>query len=349
MLVPLPILEESADKSNLAKYHFGMKKAFATIISLLLLIPLSVPNANAVWNGVSAPEIKREIPVFFNPYGPYCSSAFLYSPRIVFTVAHAVFQENDLNEEPKTRKPTMWFGYPGTIPQPNSKRVISEKIFISPNYKGRDFFRGGKKFTRENDFAVVVLQSPIEIDDKPVELLTPEMHDKFIANREKISLMGYGAQDKSQMAFSADCSSREPKIYESEITQKTINADPFIWTATLNFKVAPNMPNLCDSDSGAGYIKVLPDKYIYLGTAGAGAMNNSNCRTWDESLDKETINGSEPVYQFLDLIQQAEKYVADNPFKAPVKKITIKCMKNKVTKKYSGSNPVCPTGYKKTK
>jgi hypothetical protein len=46
---------------------------------------------------------------------------------------------------------------------------------------------------------------------------------------------------------------------------------------------------------------------------------------------------------------QAEKYVADNPYKAPVKKITIKCSKNKITKKVSGSNPVCPTGYKKTK
>ena len=78
-------------------------------------------------------------------------------------------------------------------------------------------------------------------------------------------------------------------------------------------------------------------------------MNNSNCRSWEESLNKETINGADPVYQFLDLIKEAEKYVAEHPYKSPAKKTTINCVKNKVTKKVSGTNPVCPTGYKKLK
>ena len=324
-----------------------MKKAFTTIISLLSLISLQLPNAHAVWNGNSAPEIKRAIPIFFDPIGPYCSSAFLYAPRIVFTVAHSVYKGNDLNEEPITQRVAMWFGNPGKVPANSGIRVFSEKVFISPNYKSRDFFRGGKNITRQNDFAVIVLQKPIEINDKPVELLTPEMHDKYIASGEKISMVGYGAQDKSQMSDSANCTEREPKIYDSEITQKNINASPFTWTSTLNFKVAPNMPNQCDGDSGAGYIKILPDRYIYLGAAGAGGINNSNCRTWDEALNKETINAADPVYQFLDLIKEAEKYVAEHPYKASVKKTTINCLKNKITKKVSGTNPVCPTGYKK--
>ena len=326
-----------------------MKKALTTVITLLLLCPIILPNANAVWNGNSAPEIKREIPIFFDPYAPYCASAFLYAPRIVFTVAHSIFRENDLNEEPRTRRAAMWFGYPGTVQSIGNNRVFSEKIFISPNYKGRDFFRGGKNITRQNDFAVVVLQSPIEIDDKPVELLTPELHEKYIASSEKISLMGYGAQDKGQMLNSGNCSKREPKIFASEITQKTIDANPFNWTSTLNFRVGPSMPNLCDSDSGAGYIKLLPDKYIYLGAAGTGALNNPNCGSWEDALNKETINGADPVYQFLDLIREAEKYVADHPYNVPVKKITITCTKNKISKKIAGTNPTCPTGFKKIK
>jgi hypothetical protein len=328
---------------------FGMKKVLTTGMTLLLLISLQLPSAHAVWNGNSAPEIKRAIPIFFDPLGPYCASAFLYAPRIVFTAAHSIFKGNDLKEEPIDQRVAMWFGNPGKVPEKNGTRVFSEKVFISPNYKSRDFFRGGKNITRQNDFAVIVLQKPIEINDKPVELLTPEMHDKFIASGEKISMMGYGAQDKSQMSDSVNCTGREPKIYDSEITQKSIDAPPFTWTSTLNFKVAPNMPNQCDGDSGSGYIKILPDRYIYLGAAGAGGINNSNCRSWDDALNRETINAADPVYQFLDLIKEAERYVADNPYKAPAKKITITCTKNKASKKFSGANPTCPTGYKKIK
>ena len=326
-----------------------MKKSSFKILAVLICTTLSFPNANAVWNGNSAPEIKREIPLFFDPYGPYCTSAFLYAPRIVFSVAHGVFRENDLIGDPTTLRAAVWAGYPGTVTAANSKRIPSEKIFVSSSFKGRDFYRGGKYFTRQNDFAVIVLQSPMEVTDKPVELLTPELHERFISNAEKISLVGYGAQTPKDMASSGNCLNREPKIFESEITHKIIAADPFIWTSTLNFKVPANMPNLCDSDSGAGYIKVLADKYIYLGAAGSGSMNNSNCRSWEESLNKETINGADPVYQFLDLIKEAEKYVAEHPYKSPAKKTTINCVKNKVTKKVSGTNPVCPTGYKKLK
>jgi len=49
-----------------------------------------------------------------------------------------------------------------------------------------------------------------------------------------------------------------------------------------------------------------------------------------------------PAYKYLDLIQEAENYVKSHP----VKKTTIICKKSLLTKKVSGTNPKCPTGYK---
>jgi len=64
--------------------------------------------------------------------------------------------------------------------------------------------------------------------------------------------------------------------------------------------------------------------------------------------------GSVAAYDYLDLIAQAEKYVADNPYIEPKSKtagfnnkITITCVKGRTTKKVSGTTPKCPVGFKK--
>ena len=54
MLEPLPILEESADKSNLAKYHFVMKKCLVFLSTIALIGSFSaVPALAAVKNGAN--------------------------------------------------------------------------------------------------------------------------------------------------------------------------------------------------------------------------------------------------------------------------------------------------------
>jgi hypothetical protein len=96
------------------------------------------------------------------------------------------------------------------------------------------------------------------------------------------------------------------------------------------------------------------DKYIYLGAAGAGGWDQHNCASWESNLSKEAINGAYPVYLYKDLVAEAEKFVADNPYVEPTvtnssssKKSTITCIKGKTSKKVTGVNPRCPVGYKK--
>ena len=330
-----------------------MNKRLITFLSVFpLFLSLALTPVNAVWKGTPNSEDKRTVPILFDSSRVYCASGFLYSPRIVFSVAHNFFKENDLEKEHVTKRDAIWVGYPNDTLTPGVRRVSVEKFFIPEGYKSRTAWTGGNRITRINDFAVLVLKSPLPTDNKPVELLTPELHDQYIQSNEQINLTGYGTQLREQAG--QECVNRRPSSFQSTMTSKTISAGSQSWTATLNTSVAPGMPNMCDGDSGAGYTKLLSDKYIYLGAAGAGGKNQHNCETYQPALNSEAINGADPVYLFTDLIAQAEKYVADNPYVEPKtastgfnNKTTVICVKGKSTKKVTGLTPKCPKGFKK--
>lgn len=321
-------------------------------VSLLFSIILQTNIANAVWKGTVNYEDQRAVPILFHNDRVYCASGFLYSPRIVFTVAHSFFVENDLEKEQITKRNKIWVGYPNDTLNPGVRRVEVEKYFIPDGYKSRTAWTGGNRLNRVNDFAVMVLKSPLPVDSKPVELLTPDLHNQFIQNNEQINLTGYGAQLPEQAG--RECENRRPNSYQSTLIGKIISAGRMEFSTTLNTKVAAGMPNLCDGDSGAGFTKILPDKYIYLGASGAGSINQHNCSTYLPALNQEAINGADPVYLFKDLIAEAEKYVVDNPYVEPKtnnagfnNKTTITCAKGKSTKKINKINPSCPVGFKK--
>jgi hypothetical protein len=321
---------------------------FASLLSLT-----SIP-ANAVWKGTPNLENKRVVSVHFGQYTLFCSSGFLYSPRIVFTAAHVLHPADDRIAEHLRPAPTnwIWVGDPGKTVKTGTKRVQAQKLFIAPGYKSRDFWLGGNTITRENDFAVVVLDSPLPVDDKKVELLTPELHQQYIDSGEQIEMSGYGRQTPEDMKKNSPC--KDYSSFQSKVVGKDFSTGGPRWTATLNTRVGVGMPNLCDSDSGAGYTKILPDKYIYLGAVGGGSWNQHNCGSFEPNLNLETTNGGDPVYLYKDLIAEAEKYVADNPYVEPKtnnagfnNKTTIACVKGKTTKKVIGLTPKCPKGFKK--
>ena len=77
---------------------------------------------------------------------------------------------------------------------------------------------------------------------------------------------------------------------------------------------------------------------------GAGSYLNHNCENYLPYLGQTTTNGADPVYLYLDLIKQAEDFVAQQVVAG---KSTIQCIKGKVVKKVTAIKPVCPKGYKK--
>ncbi len=139
-----------------------MKKSkIISILLSLILILLSNTHAHSVWNGESALGHKRGVPIFPDPSISCGASGFLYSPRIVFTVAHTLFLGDDrtMVHSEKILVNKLWVGSPGEKIFPNSKRVESVKFFWPQNYASRDAWLGGKRITRNNDFAVIVLRN----------------------------------------------------------------------------------------------------------------------------------------------------------------------------------------------
>jgi hypothetical protein len=320
-------------------------------VSLIFFLSVfTVLPSKAVWKGTTAEGDKRAVPVFSFPKGACSGSGWLYSPRIVFTVGHGLFKGNDLevpNSDSKRWK-KLWVGPPGEKISMNSRRIESVKLLLAPNYKGRDAFVGGNTITRTNDFAIIILKEPLPIDDKKVELLTPELHERYIENQESITSIGYGAQKAQDIDQSKGCDfKRVPMQYNSTVSAKNVDVGNQIWTAPLNFKSAPDGPSGCNGDSGSGYIKILDEKYIYLGAAGAGSKNHPNCGSNLESINSESIMGAWPIYLYLDLIKEAEAFVAANPYKPSKKKSEISCTKGKKVFVIQDGTRFCPPGYMK--
>lgn len=122
---------------------------------------------------------------------------------------------------------------------------------------------------------------------------------------------------------------------------------------TIHVLQLPGGPSTCGGDSGSPIYVKENETFIYLGalTNGIGGAPNCTGKPW---IGTNMYVGSVDPFDYLDLVSQAEKYVADNPYVEPKstsssskRKATITCIKGKSSKKVTGVNPKCPVGYMK--
>jgi hypothetical protein len=112
---------------------------------------------------------------------------------------------------------------------------------------------------------------------------------------------------------------------------------------------------MCGGDSGGSLTTTFNGNIMYL--ANIGTADKIYACGQSPSFDgKGGINYSQPIYRYLDLIKEAEIFVATQialekaEAKAAVaakKKTTITCVKGNLTKKVTAVKPVCPKDYKK--
>jgi hypothetical protein len=126
---------------------------------------------------------------------------------------------------------------------------------------------------------------------------------------------------------------------------------------------------MCGGDSGGSLTTTSNGNIMYL--ANIGTADRIYACGQSPSFDgKGGINYSQPIYRYLDLIKEAETFVAtqialekaeakaaaelkakqEAEAKAAVavkKKTTITCVKGEQIKKITAVKPVCPKGYKK--
>jgi len=333
--------------------------AFLSILSLSLSV-LLIP-ANAIENGESAFNHPRIVSMYFaqssNPLDifPNCS-AWLYSPRIVFTAGHCVHNGFEKPKKVLQEASKTYVGKPGTVKsfRKSENQIQVSKIFV---YDTFDFYyaTAGGSLSYKDDFAAVVLEKPLA-NVEVAKLASKEFLSELIAKNEFIETGGYGYHDNTRKVKEGD----EPKKAKFQLVpfengMKTVNEFKQKWFRNYFqedaafVKISKNGAAPCDGDSGSGYFYVENGKYTYLGVT-MGMIGSPNCGidTWSEN----PVGVFRPIYFDMELVKLAEKYVADNPYVEPTvtnsstgKKSTITCVKGKTSKKVTGVNPKCSVGY----
>jgi len=323
------------------------------LVVLLIASALSLSSipANAMENGFDAPPEGRTVSISAEPMGMVCTG-FMYTERIVLTAGHCLF-----NGKTKEKHSNSKIGLPHDVFSRDSKKISVTKSISSPKWAWSD----DQNFNPSGEFGIYILSEPIPVKGK-VSIASREKVSSYLSQGILISNVAYGQQTPEQ-----DWSgypTRAPKYAQFPLVPiETVNQFlEGVWKfegkrknyhMTIHVLQLPNGPSTCGKDSGSPFYVKEGDEYFYLGplSNGVGGIPNCSGKPWQ---DKLMYMGAVAAYDYLDLIAEAEKYVADNPYVKPKtnnagfnNKTTITCVKGKTIKKVTGLTPKCPKGFKK--
>lgn len=339
------------------------KKLIAFLLLPSLFLFHYLMPANAIENGESARNHPRVVSMYFtnpnnaNDLRPNCSG-FLYSPRIVFTAGHCVYDGFEKPKKILRSASNTYVGKPGAVTSygPLVSQVRASKIYVYDTFEWYSATAGGS-LSFKDDFAVVVLEKPLA-KVETAAIGTKEFLDDLITKNAFIETSGYGYQDNSRQ----NKPGTEPKKARFQLISfttgmKTVAEWKQKWSRTYFqedaafVKLPKNGAAPCDGDSGSGYFFNDNGKFTYLGVM-MGLLGAPNCGL--EAWTDTAVGPFRPVYFDVELIKLAEKYELENPYVAPKGTTsssnnitTINCTKGKSTTKVTGANPKCPIGYAK--
>lgn len=306
-------------------------------------------------------------------------SGFLYSSRIVFSAAHSEYYFN--SDGSITYRPS----FEKYVGLPNSKVTdLTGIVRVSKKIISKTFRFDGATL---GDFVIYILEKDL-IQAEPVALLTPEIEKELIATRAEIRMHGYGEYlDRCRPGELAPCSKKDLKTEQprsiTSILRTLQEAESIVGYQRSQLAPALIIQNGktgfgCGGDSGGSITTIYQGKLMYLTTTPNG-MNGYACGAAGGYDGFGGINYASPVYEFADIIKEAEEYVAQQVTlekaaaekiaadKADAEKIvtdkiaadkaaadkaqqklrTIMCIKGKVAKKVTALKPQCPQGFKK--
>ena len=281
-------------------------------LALIMLVALSQP-LHASYEGVPDFTNDRVVPLMVSPTDLNSNgSGFLYSSRIVFTSGHTSFSFNAKGEREEFR-PFLSVGMPNTDIKTISQGVRVIKRISAPGYLGNNS-------PDLNDFAILILEKDL-VSVEPVQLLTPEIERELKEKRAEVKLHGYGnTVDLCGPGETVPCSTNRMRASDlpRTITATVRPAEDF--PSLVGYKVpdrlldqllffSPGKSSMCGGDSGGSLTTTYNGKLTYLANIGTAERIYAcgQSRVFD---GKGGINYSQPIYKFLDLIKEAERFVA---------------------------------------
>jgi hypothetical protein len=302
------------------------------------------------------------------------ASGFLYSERIILTVGHVIESSGGL---------AYWESNggiykPGIVTISGQKRYGVKKVLIPSTYVTPDY----RNNIIIDDLAIIILYEDIPLTKKAV-LATEEQMQRFVKEKSKVELVGYGITDGSQRSSLSLINNRSPnKLTSTLISPEAViqfykqypNVDsnkinkPGVYGIVQHRELQQS--HICDGDSGSVFFVEENNVRYVLGTTGLGLINN-NCPPPEYQYPSPSMSWIDPNSKLRDLLKTAEKIVEDDKKielanaeelrfwkelaakqeadakDAKLKKTTITCLKGKLVKKVTAVKPKCPAGYKK--
>ena len=285
---------------------------FLAISISLVTLQLSVPSS-AVEFGQDATGDPTAVKV-------RGASGFLYSERIVITVAH-IFGDNyqgTLREISRYEREGVIYS-PGIVTIAGQKgykvkKILYPSTFVYPDYKNNLI---------TDDLAIVILSEDIPVRKKAV-LATEEQMKRFVSEKSKVELVGYGITDFSQRDSLSVINNRAPYKLESTLISPEAVIEFYRQYPNVDWKQI-NKPgvygivqhrdlkqsHICDGDSGSVFFVEENDIRYVLGTTGLGLVNN-NCQPPGRLSAFPSMSWIDPKSKLPSLIKEAEEIVAED-------------------------------------
>jgi secreted trypsin-like serine protease len=302
-------------------------RASGLISFVLFSIFIQSPTTHAVLGGTPAINNPVVVGLLFSKDGTKagCSGA-LVSPRMVFTAAHCL-----------TAKPeNVWVAQPGSdLRDINSLRIQAEKFFTPSNFDS-------KKFPMDNDFGIIVLKSTFP-SAATLPIATFDEIKSWTNQQSVVLHVGYGC---TSLVEKPPCGATSPTPNQFTTVFEAITPQQFasLTAGTFSLTKISVSKTICGGDSGSPLLKEDSGKWIYIGAQ--SASNGAGCTP---SCEINCVASQGLPSANLSMVAEAKLFA--NEVVAPVitvttKKLTITCVKGKVSKKITALKPKCPVGFK---
>jgi len=249
-------------------------------------------------------------------------SGFLYSERIVITVAHN-FGRNINNSIPYWEQHGVIYK-PGIVTIAGQKQYKIKKILIPSTYVYPDY----KNNLITDDLAIIILSEDMPVTKKAV-LATEEQMKRFVREKSKVELVGYGItsgsqRDQLRSVNGISYSNRPPNKLTSTLISPEMVIEFYKQYPKVDWKQI-NKPgvygivqhrelkqsSICDGDSGSVFFVEEDNVRYVLGTTGLGLVNN-NCPPPEYDYPFPSMSWIDPKSKLPSLIKEAEEIVVED-------------------------------------
>jgi len=282
---------------------------FISITLAIGLITSNISLAQSVEFGVDATGDPNAVKVGGG-------SGFLYSERIVLTVGHVIGAENP-GAVPYWEREGVIYN-PGIVTIAGQKQYKVKKVLIPSTYTKPDYMNN----IINDDNAVVILSEDIPMTKKAV-FATEEQMQRFVREKSKVELVGYGITHGSQRPVTTINNRAPHKLTSTLLSPEQVlafyrqypNVDwkkinkPGVYGIVQHRELQQS--HICDGDSGSMFFVEENNVRYLLGTTGLGLVNN-NCPPPETWYGFPSMSWIDPNSKLRDLLKTAEKIVEED-------------------------------------